>query len=316
MSILWTAYTSEPTAQAIRHSGRWPAQLASTRCQSPTREISSLLYRLKRSAPAAVETAARPSGRRYTPWMRPRKFCCTSDSCQNTLIWGRLQLHEERRQKADIGACVGPCLRSACQLSSPAPRVSAPILPRAPSFEPRATHPVRGAPAPIRVPPIRFCGPPAPIRVPRIRSGAFPFPGENPKPYCLRDKETLKIHEIPNCDVPYRGFHMLGLSHLETKTWMPEPAAFFILPLAMQAAGTMKNAALHFRVTQISARFCFILYSKGSLLRVARTCSLCGLTATGLAFYQGLIYIDILKYIQNSELQFLTKDLQKFTKEK
>ena len=59
--------------------------------------------------------------------------------------------------QAPSSAC--PQLRSACH--------------------PCATHPI--------------CGPPAQIRVPPIQPGAIPFPGQNPKPYCLGDNIYMYI---------------------------------------------------------------------------------------------------------------------------
>ena len=71
----------------------------------------------------------------------------------------------------------GPQLRSACRPS--AIRSARPPLSFAcPSSDPRATHPVRG-------PQLRSaCQPSSPAR--------YLFPGENPKPYCLGDKDNDK----------------------------------------------------------------------------------------------------------------------------
>ena len=76
--------------------------------------------------------------------------------------------------------------RLLCHLPSRATKTNNASVPiasvlRAPSSDPRATHPVLGRQLRSTFQSFQSCGPPAPIRVPPIRPGAFPFSRREPQ---------------------------------------------------------------------------------------------------------------------------------------
>ena len=128
---------------------------------------------------------------------------------------------------ARCSLCLALCVRAVCgsgalcRALSSDPRATdpvghglrAPTDPRTNPSGPRAPGPpigpLRYAAAPIRAPPIRprACHPsdpraPSQIRVPPIQPGAVLFAGENPKPYCLGDKEQQNLQRSPSHFLP------------------------------------------------------------------------------------------------------------------